>query len=172
MYGASVLEKVSSYLNHKKLQIPDREKMSEILGIPLMLILYTRVRSVMCQGMDKDPCGSWREDLSSEGNLLWNYIQCQVFAAKKILTEKGMLGKQGYRNVDFAAASEYIAPYLAARMNQRGEYEAAFTDVERWINEGCELLQQVKGMRIAESLLLIKRKRRKMSAFCHLQISS
>lgn len=137
-------EKVSSYLNHKKLQIPDREKMSEILGIPLMLILYTRVRSVMCQGMDKDPCGSWREDLSSEGNLLWNYIQCQVFAAKKILTEKGMLGKQGYRNVDFAAASEYIAPYLAARMNQRGEYEAAFTDVERWINEGCELLQQSK----------------------------
>lgn len=129
------------YLDKQGIQIPDENKMSEILGIPLMLIIYVKVRAMEKQNILGDFCCSWRSDLSSPGNLLWDYIQCQIFAAKKMMREKKQEEQSQYCSMDFIVAAEFIAPYLASKMNGLGLYTEEPGQVRQWIEEGLRLLE-------------------------------
>ena len=127
---------VIEYLNAKKICIPEPEKMSEILGIPLMLKIFSVVKrnekdiEALSRG-----CSRWRKDLTSSGNLLWDYIQCQIYIAKYKMLKKGV----SYMGV--ITAAEYIAPYLAAQMNAQGVYIIENSVIMKWIKQGLHMLK-------------------------------
>ena len=110
-------EKVIQYLQKRKTKIPEPEKMSEILGIPLMLKIYTVVErnEKNIEALSRG-CSRWRKDLTSPGNLLWDYVQCQIYIANNRLQTEGI------SSMGLITAAEYIAPYLAAKMNESGAY--------------------------------------------------
>lgn len=129
-------EKVVQYLRARAIRVPAPEKMSEILGIPLMLKVFSVVEK-----NEKDVkslsrgCSRWRKDLTSSGNLLWNYIQCQIYIANY------KVHRRDSSYMEIITAAEYIAPYLAAQMNAQGIYVTEDFMITEWIKQGLCMLE-------------------------------
>lgn len=128
--------KICTHLEKNNLEIPARKDMSEILGLPLMLRIYVAIQKEEKElNISKVQYLDWRKDMTSESNMLWNYIQCQIYNAYK---REESLNKRL-----LIIAAEFMAPYLAARMNgQQGQYIVNVADAEDWIKEGLELFKE------------------------------
>lgn len=130
-------DSVKKYLEKNKVKVPYKRKMSTILGIPLMLKLYVFIQNKLnSPAVAIDNCYRWIDEPDNSVHLLWNYIQCQIFQASSLSNNNG------YTIYDYVAAAEYIAPYVAAKMNDEECYSAPEYEVRKWIQSGLELLRQ------------------------------
>lgn len=144
-------ERVVQYLQSKNIQIPDQEKMSEILGIPLMLKIFAVVKSNE-KGVESlsRGCSRWRKDLTSSGNLLWDYVQCQIYNTNYKVNKND----DSYMNI--ITAAEYIAPYLAARMNVQGTYIIEDVVIINWIEQGLRMLEESRSFQRRKMQIALK----------------
>lgn len=137
-------ERVKSYLLQKKIAVPEQEKVSEILGIPLMLKLYIQIKSQKREDriyMEQNPLYRWHKNMERPVDLLWNYIQCQILNASK--NEP----KGEYTRYDFVVAAEFIAPFLAREMNQVRSYSVSEKEVDDWIRKGVNYLREASCLK-------------------------
>ena len=144
-------EKVIQYLQKRKTKIPEPEKMSEILGIPLMLKIYTVVErnEKNIEALSRG-CSRWRKDLTSPGNLLWDYVQCQIYIANNRLQTEGI------SSMGLITAAEYIAPYLAAKMNESGAYIIDYLTADEWIEKGLNMLADTPSFQQRKKMVSLK----------------
>ena len=120
---------VTDYLESYRISIPDQHIMSEILGIPLMLKVYIAVlQQKQAIPPEIDACMCWRDEMTSGNNILWNYIECLIYKASQQPSSDTL--------ADYIFAGEYMAPWLAARMNGAGVYVADVDKVREWLSEG------------------------------------
>lgn len=125
-------EKVVKYLNAHDTAIPDRETMSEVLGIPLMLKIYIQVNKIH---ISKIHDMMWKEDMTNSTAILWNYLQCQIYQANSSVSND-----TDYHLVDYVVAGEYLTPFLASRME--GAYMVQEKMAAKWLDEGLRLLPE------------------------------
>ena len=133
---------VEEYLKKHNIPIPDREQMSEVLGIPLMLKLYVSIKKRETPEIMGEKYLRWKGDMSNPNHILWNYIQCQVFQAEDVSSNRKRNSGEEGTLYTLILAAEYIAPYIACKMNERGMYEADEELVSQWIENALQLLKK------------------------------
>lgn len=133
--------KVVRYLELHQIAIPSMETMGDILGVPLMLKAYAYVQEqtqTLC--IASDPCMEWKKPMSNSNVILWNYVQCQIYQAFQ--------NDNSYDLQDYVVAGEYMAPFLASKMNGEGVYTEKEDIICHWLGEGLNKLNSAMPNRI------------------------
>ncbi len=135
-------EQVVNYLNSRNIPLPNEGLMSEVLGLPLMLRMFAQIQ-LQCKntpGITVFPYLNWKENMELPSHILWNYIQCQIYYAYSVLSSTEET--HPYNLCDVILTAEFIAPYLAAKMNSAGLYKQNTGIVKEWLKEGRDLLKE------------------------------
>lgn len=118
---------ISTYLKKLQIGIPDASnRLWRVIDTPLMLNLYARGQLLKLQ-YGADPDIALRESINA-GTIIWNYLQSEIYRCKA-----------SYENiVNTTIAAEYIAPFIAYRMQQSGKggmFSLSRTELIDWIQE-------------------------------------
>lgn len=86
--------------------------------------------------------------MTSGNNILWNYIECLIYKASQQPSSDTL--------ADYIFAGEYMAPWLAARMNGAGVYVADVDKVREWLSEGLGQIEPSHLERLTRLNVLMK----------------
>lgn len=112
----------------------ENKKLYELLKTPFMLTLYTQVESRYSQGKEASFV-QWMESANTSGNLMWNFMQCQIL---KMANE---LLKPNADIVQAVIASAYILPYICWKMEWREFFTVGIMELNQWIDEAALFYQ-------------------------------
>ena len=132
-YGRILLQPLSreiieEFLTKAGVPHPTAESQWNIINFPLMLTLYAQTEKVMGI-IDKD------EDLqdfklnNSAGSIIWNYLQREVWRYRKNAIE----------TVKCVISAEFIAPYIAWKMQKDNTFFLDKRTFQRYVHQACQI---------------------------------
>lgn len=96
---------VEDYLRSMDIRIPTEDAVKKLITTPLLLTLYAMTERVL----EERECDSSEfKEVKSAGSIVWNYLQCELWN----------FGKEGENAKNAIIAMEFIAPYIAWKMQQ------------------------------------------------------
>ena len=96
---------VEEYLKSKDICPPTVDAVKKLITTPLLLTLYAMTERVM---EERESDSSDFKEVRNAGSLVWNYLQCELWN----------FGKENEDAKNAIIAMEFIAPYIAWRMQQ------------------------------------------------------
>ena len=134
-------KQVSEYLKANNLEVPDEKVLCEILGLPLMLKIYTFVKKNVDEiGISRNIIYRWKNKIESKEDLFSNYIQCQIYNGPRIWNTDSRSKRNYNATLKLILVGEYLAPYVASRMNLKRSYIASMQEILQWVHEGWDKL--------------------------------
>lgn len=121
---------IEIYLQQANVAIPDTDALWNIIRFPLMLTLYVKTKYIIAQR--DSHLFAWK-NMNNAGTLIWNYLQCELWR---------------FRNSTYmqkcVLATEFIAPYIAWKMQQNHRLWIEQSEFRCWLKESVELLKSTK----------------------------
>ncbi len=128
-------EIINNYLISNDIQSPmPSSNLWDIIDTPLMLTLY--VKSNYLKDKVKN-CEIVLRQNKNSGSIIWNFLQSEIYRLKQ----------SNYSNY-FAGiiATIFIAPFIAYKMQENGDYFIEPSKFSQYINQGYDLYQKCKNL--------------------------
>jgi len=119
---------VVEYLGSMNIPIPTDDAVKKLITTPLLLTLYAMTERVM---EERDCDSSDFKEVKSAGSIVWNYLQCELWN----------FGKEGEDAKNALIAMEFIAPYIAWRMQQKTLFVLNKKEFHDFLEEAYHLLE-------------------------------
>lgn len=119
---------VETYLNSIGVRIPIDDTIKRLVSIPLLLILYAKTELVL-EKRESDL--SDFKEVRNAGSIVWNYLQCELWN----------FGKEDEDAKNAIIAMEFIAPYMAWRMQQKSMFFLDKKEFYEFLKEAYQLLE-------------------------------
>lgn len=120
---------VDEYLKSAGIPIPIDFAIKQLITIPLLLTLYVKTELILKQ---KETDSSSFMKAKNAGSIVWNYLQCELWN----------FGKEGEDAKCAIIAMEFIAPYIAWRMQQKTLFLLSQKEFHDFLKEAYQLLEK------------------------------
>lgn len=120
---------VEEFLRSMDIPIPTDDVVRKLITTPLLLTLYAKTKLVL----ERRECdASDFKEVKNAGSIVWNYLQCELWN----------FGKEGEDAKNAIIAMEFIAPYMAWRMQQKTLFVLNKKEFHDFLEGAYQLLEK------------------------------
>lgn len=121
---------IEEYLNKEHIPLPTTESQWNVINHPLMLTLYAQTERAMAN-IDKQEGIQRFIPNNNAGSIIWNYLQREIWRYRENKADV----------IKCVLAAEFIAPYVAWKMQQNNWFYLDKRSFREYIRQGCEIAE-------------------------------